>query len=103
MPPTITHTTSKKIIGLLQARQPRTFDDFKEIGLRPFELKKLLNSLVDAKVIIKESGSGVEKYWLNESAALNFLGRDVQQKKRLKHPKKKLKKEEQKPDDSIYG
>ena len=99
---TITHSNSKKIINLLMQHQPRTFDDFKEIGVRDFELKKLLRSLVDEKIIIKESGSGEEKYWLNEGAALDFLGRDVAQRKRVKHPKKRKKRDEPAPDDSIY-
>ena len=98
----ITHSPSKKIINLLRERQPRTLDDFKEIGMRGFELKKLLKSLESAKVIIKESLSGEEKFWLNEGAAVDFLGRDSTQRKRLKHPKARVKKEESWPDDDIY-
>jgi transcription initiation factor IIE alpha subunit len=102
--PHITHDNAKSIINLLTAHQPLTFNDFKEaLKLRSFDLKKLLQSLVDKKVIIKESGSGEEKYWLNEEAALNFLGREPAQKKRVKHPKKRKKREEPAPGDSIYG
>jgi transcription initiation factor IIE alpha subunit len=80
------------IVSLLKERQPRTFDDFKEIqGMREFELRKLLKSLESAKVIIRESLSGEEKFWLNEAAGLDFLGRDPKQRKRLKHPKKRKK------------
>jgi transcription initiation factor IIE alpha subunit len=98
---TISQEPAKKIVSLLLERQPRTFDDFKEVGVRSFDLKKLLASLEDAKVIIRESHSGVAKYWLNEAQGIDFLGRDTQQRKRLKHPKKKVKKEEV-PGDDIY-
>ncbi len=100
--PSITNSHAKSIINLLTAHQPLTFNDFKQaLALRPFELKKLLKSLENEKIIIKESGSGEEKYWLNESEALNFLGRDTTQRKRVRHPKKK--KVVPETDDAIYG
>ena len=99
---TITSDDEKKIVCLLMERQPRTLDEFAEIGKRRFELTKLLKSLEDAKVIIRESGSGKEKYWLNEAADIAFLGRDTQQSKRLKHPKKRKKTDKSDVDDSIY-
>lgn len=99
----ISREDAKTIVSLLKERQPRTFDDFKEIqGMREFELKKLLQSLENAKVIIRESLSGEEKFWLNEAAGLDFLGRDTTQRKRLKHPKTRKKREEPGPDNSIY-
>lgn len=99
----ITRSDAKKIVNFLMQHQPRTFDDFKEaLGAREFELRKLLKSLENEKVIIKESLSGEEKFWLNEAQGLDFLGRDTTQRKRLKHPKKRLQKEEPKTDDSIY-
>lgn len=99
---TLTRAQSKKIINLLRQRQPRTLNEFRETGLRPFDLKKLLKSLVDEKIIIKESASGEEKFWLNEAQGVDFLGRDPSQRKRLKHPKKRVKKEKSESDDSIY-
>jgi transcription initiation factor IIE alpha subunit len=101
--PHITSDNAKSVINLLAARQPLTSGDFKQaLRLRDFEVKKLLRSLEESKVIIKESGSGRELFWLNESAAIDFLGRDVAQSKRLKHPKKRKSKEEHAPNDSIY-
>ena len=102
MPHTITHDNAKSVINLLTAHQPLTFNDFKTaLKLRTFELKKLLRSLEDANVIIKESLSGEEKFWLNEAQGVDFLGRDVKQKKRLKHPKKRKNRVED-TDDDIY-
>jgi transcription initiation factor IIE alpha subunit len=99
----ISREDAKNIVSLLKERQPRTFDDFKDaLGAREFELRKLLKSLESAKVIIRESLSGEEKFWLNTAQGVDFLGRDQKQRKRLKHPKKRLKREEVEPDNPIY-
>lgn len=61
-----------------------------------------MKSLEGAKVIIRESLDGEEKYWLNEAQAVDFLGRDPSQKKRLRHPKARKRREEAGPDEGIY-
>ncbi len=74
------------VIGLLRQRQPRTFEDFKEaFRMREFEVRRLLKNLEAENVIIRESLSGEEKFWLNEAQAFDFLGKNPVQKKRLKH------------------
>lgn len=84
----ISQDGAKNIVSLLMKRQPRTFDEFtKALGAREFELRKILKSLEGEKIIIKESLSGEEKFWLNEAQGFDFLGRDEKQRKRLKHPK----------------
>ncbi|MEE8423994.1 MAG: hypothetical protein V3S49_05580 [Thermodesulfobacteriota bacterium] len=100
----ISSVDAKNIVSLLRERQPRTFDDFTHaLGAREFELRKLLKSLESAKIIIRESLSGEEKFWLNEVQGVDFLGRDSKQRKRLKHQKIRKQKEEPGPDDGIYG
>ena len=95
----ISREDAKNIVSLLRQRQPRTFDDFKDaLRVREFELRKLLQSLESAKIIIRESLSGEEKFWLNEAQGVDFLGRDPKQKKRLKHPKIRKQREEPEPD-----
>ncbi len=95
---------AKKAVNLLREKQPRTFEDFKQaLGMRVFELKKLLKNLETEKVIIRESLSGVEKFWLNESQVVNFWGRNPQQKKRLRHPHGKKLSEDSEEDNPIYG
>jgi len=88
----VSRDDAKAIVRLLGERQLQTFDDFKDaLGVREFELRKLLRSLEGEKIIIRESMSGEEKFWLNEAQGVDFLGRDQKQRKRLKHPKAKRK------------
>lgn len=100
----ISREEAKNIVSLLRERQPRTFDDFtRALRTREFEVRKLLKSLESARIIIRESLSGEEKFWLNEAQGVDFLGRDSKQRKRLKHQKMRKQKEEPEPDDGIYG
>ncbi len=100
----VSREDTKKAVNLLREKQPRIFQDFKKaLGLRDFDLKRLLKNLETEKVVIRESLSGVEKFWLNESQAVNFWGRNPLQKKRLKHPKGKKSVDEPEPENPAYG
>jgi hypothetical protein len=99
----ISRKDAKAVINLLRKKQPRTLKDFVvALGKREFETKKLLKGLDSNKVIIKESLSGDEKYWLNETQAVAFLGRDPLQRKRLKHHREKEPGVQLDSDDSAY-
>lgn len=95
---------AKKVINLLRQGQPRTRNYFKEaLGTRGFDVDRVLRGLEESGVLIRESLSGQEKFWLNENQAISFLGRDPRQRRKLKHPRgEKL---ENKPgqDDMAYG
>ena len=74
------HVTTREggrvIVDLLMQKRPWTFKEFKDsLGMRGFDLKKLLRALETEKVIIRESYSGVEKFWLNENQAFSYLER----------------------------
>ncbi len=100
----VSRENSKTAINLLRTKQPRTLEEFKDaIGLREFEIKKLLNGLESKKIIIRETLSGVEKFWLNENQAIDFWGRNPRQKKRLKHPKNKRSEDESDSGNPAYG
>lgn len=100
----ISREDAKAIVNLLREKQPRTFEDFsKALGMRPFEIKKLLRALEDEKVLIRESLSGEEKFWLNEEIAVEFFERNPLQITMLKHPKGKKRKGKREPDSPMYG
>lgn len=85
----------KRAINLLRKAQPRTLDEIvKALGKRGVEVTKIVRSLESKGIILKESLSGEEKYWLTEDGAYGFLGRDPTQRQRLKHSKNRKKKGE---------
>lgn len=82
----ISSEDAKVVIDLLLQKRPRIFDDFNSaLGIREFDVRKLLKRLEAEGIIIRESYSGEEKFWLNESQAFDFMRRNPVQKKRLKH------------------
>ncbi len=100
----ISREDAKIVVNLLRQKQPRIFEDFRDaLGMRAFEIKKLLKALEAEKVIIKESLSGEEKFWLNEAQGVDFLGMNPRQKKQLKHQKERKQEEETEPENPAYG
>ncbi len=100
----VSREDAKTVINMLRLKQPRTFEEFRNaLGMRPFEVEKLLRILENTKVIITETLSGEEKFWLNEVQAVDFLGRKPQQVKAIKHPKGRKPKEKPDPENPVYG
>jgi predicted transcriptional regulator len=99
----ISREEAKTAITLLRQRQPRSLEDFKAVlGKRDFQVQRLLRTLEAEGVIIRESLSGQEKFWLNESQAVAFLGLDPRQKKRIKHPRGRGQPVDDDGDDPAY-